>query len=134
MKKTVSFIAILVLFMALPAWADMTLNIKLNFFGPSTAGKGKSKSPPRFTSSQWCSATCRSLFPPQTCKPNCKKLSTCPRFLCWLKAIWCGNRAANPRSCRSCRSTAGICPGPDAFAQARGGEFQGRRGGRKQPE
>jgi hypothetical protein len=40
MKKTISIIAILVLFMALPAFADMTLNIKLNFFGPAAAGKG----------------------------------------------------------------------------------------------
>ena len=39
MKKTISIIAILVLFMALPAWADMTLNIKLNFFGPAAGGK-----------------------------------------------------------------------------------------------
>lgn len=42
MKKTASIIVLLVLFMALPAWADMTLNIKLNFFGPLTAGKGNS--------------------------------------------------------------------------------------------
>ena len=40
MKKTISIVAILVLFMALPAFADMTLNIKLNFFGPAAAGKG----------------------------------------------------------------------------------------------
>ena len=40
MKKTITIIAILVLFMALPAFADMTLNIKLNFFGPAAAGKG----------------------------------------------------------------------------------------------
>jgi TonB family protein len=39
MKKTISIIAILILFMALPAWADMTLNIKLNFFGPAAGGK-----------------------------------------------------------------------------------------------
>ena len=40
MKKTISIIAILILIMALPAWADMTLNIKLNFFGPAAGGKG----------------------------------------------------------------------------------------------
>jgi len=37
--RTISIIAILVLFLVLPAWADMTLNIKLNFFGPAAAGK-----------------------------------------------------------------------------------------------
>jgi TonB family protein len=42
MKKTASFTVILLLLMALPAWADMTLNIKLNFFGPLTDGNGKS--------------------------------------------------------------------------------------------
>jgi TonB family protein len=42
MKKAAIFIVILFLVMVLPAWADMTLNIKLNFFGPLAAGNGKS--------------------------------------------------------------------------------------------
>jgi TonB family protein len=42
MKKTASIIVLLVLVMALPAWADMTLSIKLNFFGPLADGNGKS--------------------------------------------------------------------------------------------
>ena len=41
MKKTAMIIVIWMLVMALPAWADMTLNIKLNFFGPAAAGKGR---------------------------------------------------------------------------------------------
>jgi len=40
MKKTAMIIVIWMLVMALPAWADMTLNIKLNFFGPAAVGKG----------------------------------------------------------------------------------------------
>jgi len=40
MKKTAIIIVLLVLATAFPAWADMTLNIKLNFFGPVAGGKG----------------------------------------------------------------------------------------------
>ncbi len=39
MKKTLPIMVMLFLAMAIPARADMTLNIKLNFFGPATAGK-----------------------------------------------------------------------------------------------
>ena len=42
MKKTASIIVLLVLAVAFPAWANMTLNIKLNFFGPLADGNGKS--------------------------------------------------------------------------------------------
>jgi TonB family protein len=42
MKKIAIIIVLLVLVMAFPAWADMTLNIKLNFFGPPAAENGKS--------------------------------------------------------------------------------------------
>ena len=43
MKKTAIIIVLLVLVMAFPAWAGMTLNIKLNFFGPLAAENGKSQ-------------------------------------------------------------------------------------------
>lgn len=39
MKKTLLVIVMLFLAMAIPARADITLNIKLNFFGPATGGK-----------------------------------------------------------------------------------------------
>ncbi|MCX6556443.1 MAG: energy transducer TonB [Candidatus Aminicenantes bacterium] len=42
MKKTASMIAIIVLALALPARAEMTLNIKLDFFGPLAAENVKS--------------------------------------------------------------------------------------------
>jgi TonB family protein len=43
MKKTLLVILILILLLAVPAWADITLNIKLSFFGsPATEQKGSS--------------------------------------------------------------------------------------------
>jgi TonB family protein len=40
MKNKVLIIVIWVWVMVFPVWADTTLNIKLNFFGPNAAGKG----------------------------------------------------------------------------------------------
>lgn len=39
MKKTAMIMVVLVIVMVMPARADMTLNIKLNFFGPAAGGK-----------------------------------------------------------------------------------------------
>lgn len=38
MKKTLLVITVLAMFMATPLWADITLNIKLNFFGSAAGG------------------------------------------------------------------------------------------------
>lgn len=79
MKKTVIIIVLLVLAMALPAWADMTLNIKLNFFGPLAAENRKSNVTTSFYLKSIVQRNLQVTFSPEILQAELQKTFNAPK-------------------------------------------------------
>jgi TonB family protein len=79
MKKTTSIIAILVLVLALPAWAEMTLNIKLNFFGPLAAENAKSNVTTSFYLKSVMQRNLQVTFTPEILQAELQKTFNAPK-------------------------------------------------------
>lgn len=80
MKKTACIIAIVVLAMAFPAWADTTLNIKLDFFGPPTAGNIKANVSTSFYLKSMVQRNLQVTFSPETLQAELQKTFNAPKL------------------------------------------------------
>jgi len=79
MKKTAIIIVLLVLVSAFPAWADMTLNIKLNFFGPLAAENRKSNVTTSFYLKSIVQRNLQVTFSPEILQAELQKTFNAPK-------------------------------------------------------
>jgi len=79
MKKTAILILLLILVLVLPARAEMSLNIKLNFFGPLAADNGKSSVTTSFYLKSVVQRNLQVSFSPEVLQAELQKTFNAPK-------------------------------------------------------